>query len=71
MEEFLSFLCFIVIVRKRSLVPFVSLVWGLLRLAPIICKYESFEEIAFVSQEIRHFIYFLYEGTPHTENQDL
>ena len=34
MEEFISVQYFIVIVRKRSLVPFVSLVWGSLRLAP-------------------------------------
>ena len=36
MEEYTSFPCFIVIVRKRSLVPSDSLVWGLLMLAPII-----------------------------------
>ena len=35
MEEFISFPYFIVIVCKRSLVPFVSLVLGSLRLTPI------------------------------------
>ena len=41
MEEFINFPCFIVIVRKQSLVPFISLVWGSLRLAPI--KLFNFE----------------------------
>ena len=36
MEEYTSFPYFNVIVRKRSLVPSDSLVWGSLRLAPII-----------------------------------
>ena len=42
MEEYTSFPCFIVIVRKQSLVPSDLLVWGSLRLAPIIVFTEVF-----------------------------